>query len=69
MQVLKTGYIQKGDKITLIERPHPQWSLLNVKRVAQAKSVPLELVQQLIELVELTDQVRGDAIERMLKSK
>lgn len=66
MRVLKAGYIQKGDKITLLERPHPLWSLLNVKRVAQAKSVPLELVQELIELEELTVQVRGYATKRML---
>ncbi|KAF2481661.1 MOSC domain-containing protein [Neohortaea acidophila] len=66
MRVLQTGYIRKGDEMVLLERPHPQWSLLNVKRVVQGKSVPLELVQELMELDVLTETVRGYAAKRML---
>ncbi|KAF5538549.1 phthalate dioxygenase reductase [Fusarium mexicanum] len=44
MRVLKTGNICKGDTISLLERPYPEWSVLNVRRVLRARNVPLNLL-------------------------
>ncbi|KAF2719631.1 PK beta-barrel-protein domain-containing protein-like protein [Polychaeton citri CBS 116435] len=65
LRVLQTGYIQKGDSMVLLERPNPRWSVMNVKRVIQGKSVPLELVQELTELDVLTEIVRDLARKRL----
>lgn len=67
-RVVKTGYIEADDTITLIERPNPKWSLLNVKRVIQGKTVSLHLLSELAALKVLTDQIRGYAQERLVKT-
>lgn len=54
MRVIGSGEICKGDTMSLIERPYPQWSVLNVQRVIKAKHVPLKLLAECIEL-PLTD--------------
>nr|POE49580.1 protein yiim [Quercus suber]POF20072.1 protein yiim [Quercus suber] len=64
-RVLRVGYIQAGDEIVLLERLHPQWSIMNVKRVIQGKSVPLPLVQELADLEVLTDMIRAYAQDRL----
>ncbi|WPG97241.1 protein yiim [Acrodontium crateriforme] len=64
-RVLKTGYIQAGDAMVLLERPHPKWSALNVKRVLQGKSVPLSLIQELTELEGLTALYQDWALRRL----
>jgi MOSC domain-containing protein YiiM len=45
-RVLKPGWIEKGDKIWLVARPTPMWSLKNVKRVIQSKTVPMPLMAE-----------------------
>nr|POE69000.1 protein yiim [Quercus suber] len=64
-RVLSVGYIQAGDEIALLQRPHPQWSVMNVKRVIQGKSVPMPLIQELAYLEPLTDTIRGYAQDRL----
>lgn len=64
-RVLRTGYIQEGDSIVLVHRPNPRWSLLNIKRVIQGKTVALPLVQELTELDVLTEMVREYAVKRL----
>lgn len=64
-RVLRTGYIQTGDSISLVERPHPLWSVMNVQRVIQAPSVPLRLLEECSELEVLTDKFRGLAARRL----
>ncbi|KAK0388789.1 hypothetical protein NLU13_5032 [Sarocladium strictum] len=50
MRVLKTGHIAKGDKMTLLKRPYPEWSILNVQRVIRGKHVPLHLLSKCAQL-------------------
>lgn len=50
MRVLKTGYICKGDKISLLKRPHPEWTVLNVQRVTRGKNVDLNLLSKCVQL-------------------
>ena len=64
-RVLRTGRIWLGDDIVLLNRPNPQWSLVNVRRVLQAKSVPIPLVIELTELEVVTDLVRDFAHQRL----
>lgn len=67
-RVIKTGYIEAGDSVELLERPNPKWSLLNVKRVIQGKHVSLTLLSELADLKVLTEIIRGYAQERLLRT-
>ena len=50
MRVLKNGQICKGDQMVLLERPYPEWSVLNVQRVTRGKNVALDLLSKCIQL-------------------
>lgn len=67
MRVLQTGKICKGDLMTLVERPYPKLSVLNVQRVIRAKSVPLQLLAECIQL-PMTDLWLDIAKDRMRNS-
>ncbi|KAF6839482.1 vanillate o-demethylase [Colletotrichum plurivorum] len=64
-RVRTAGYICAGDEMVLIERPNPRWSVLNVKRVIQGKSVALPLVAELCNLSVVTSMVRDFARNRL----
>lgn len=64
-RVLQTGLVCQGDSITLVERPHPRWSVMNVQRVIQAKSVPLHLLNECANLEILTAKFRNRAQRRL----
>ncbi|KAM3423479.1 hypothetical protein BST61_g907 [Cercospora zeina] len=67
-RVLQTGYVKKGDKISLLERPHPKWSVSHVQRVIKGKAVPLSLIEECSELEVLTDKFRETALHRLQTS-
>lgn len=67
MRVLKTGQICKGDEISLVERPFPKWSVLNVQRVTRGKHVPLQLLAECTRL-PMTDMWLDIAKERLKNS-
>ncbi|GIZ37174.1 hypothetical protein CKM354_000063200 [Cercospora kikuchii] len=67
-RVLETGYVKKGDTISLLERPHPKWSIMNVQRAIKGKAVPLSLVEECSQLEVLTDKFRGMALHRIQTS-
>jgi MOSC domain-containing protein YiiM/ferredoxin-NADP reductase len=50
LRVLKTGKICKGDKMVLIKRPYPEWSVLNVQRATRGKHVAPNLLSECIQL-------------------
>ncbi|SCV27360.1 related to phthalate 4,5-dioxygenase oxygenase reductase subunit [Fusarium fujikuroi] len=64
MRVLKTGDICKGDTISLLERPYPKWSVLNVQRVVRARNVSLNLLAECTQL-PMTDLFLDIAKERL----
>lgn len=64
MRVLKTGNICKGDPISLLERPYPKWSVLNVQRVIRARNVSLNLLAVCTQL-PITDLFLDIAKERL----
>ncbi|CAK1361371.1 hypothetical protein CB0940_03244 [Cercospora beticola] len=67
-RVLQTGYVKKGDTISLLERPHPKWSVMNVQRAIKGKAVPLSLVEECSELEVLTSKFRDMALHRLRSS-
>jgi MOSC domain-containing protein YiiM/ferredoxin-NADP reductase len=67
MRVLETGEICKGDVISLIERPYPRWSVLNVQRVLRGKHVPLQFLAECSRL-PMTDTWLNIAREKLKSS-
>ncbi|KAL2841839.1 pyruvate kinase-like protein [Aspergillus pseudodeflectus] len=65
MRVLRTGTVCKGDRMSLLKRPFPQWSVLNVQRVIRARHVPLALLSECAQLLPLTDLFLGLAKARL----
>lgn len=64
MRVLQTGMVCKGDSISLVKRPFPQWSVLNVQRVIRGRHVPLHLLAECTQL-PMTDLFLGLARDRL----
>ncbi|KAF4336586.1 phthalate 4 5-dioxygenase oxygenase reductase subunit [Fusarium beomiforme] len=64
MRVLKAGNICKGDTISLVKRPYPEWSVLNVQRVIRARNVSLHLLAECTRL-PMTDLFLDIAKERL----
>ncbi|MBO9449863.1 MOSC domain-containing protein [Tropicibacter sp. R16_0] len=52
-RVLETGTAEAGDRITLIERRNPDWSVLHVTRARLTRRVSPEEAQALAELTDL----------------
>ncbi|BCS02197.1 uncharacterized protein AKAW2_60461A [Aspergillus luchuensis] len=67
MRVLRTGHVCKGDSITLIRRPFPRWSVLNVQRVIRGKQVPLHLLAECTQL-PMTDLFLGLTKDRLTQA-
>ncbi|KAL8336546.1 hypothetical protein RB601_000390 [Gaeumannomyces tritici] len=66
-RVKQTGYVCKGDAITLVDRPHPRWSVLNVQRVIKARNAPFDLLAECTGL-PLTAAFVGLATNRLRES-
>ncbi|KAF5014561.1 hypothetical protein F66182_14407, partial [Fusarium sp. NRRL 66182] len=67
MRVLQSGMVCKGDKISLLKRPHPEWSILNVQRVIRGKTVPLRLLSECTQL-PMTELWINIANEKLIRN-
>jgi MOSC domain-containing protein YiiM len=52
-RVLETGAVEAGARISLIERPHPQWSVLRVTRARLTRRASREEAEALADLADL----------------
>lgn len=68
LRVRRTGHVCAGDEMTLVARPYPRWSCLNVKRVLQGRQVALPLLRELTTVEPLTDMVKDYAHARLAKA-
>lgn len=70
MRVLRTGTICEGDSMSLVKRPFPQWSVLNIQRVIKARHVPLHLLAECTQLpmTDLFLDLAKDRLRRTLKT-
>jgi MOSC domain-containing protein YiiM/ferredoxin-NADP reductase len=66
-RVLKEGYIQGGDSISLIERKYPRWTIKEVQRVLYLERKNWEAIQELSELKELGEEIRTIFSNRLRK--
>lgn len=65
MRVLKSGYLKPGDKMTLIERRFPKWSIMNVQRVLHGREVERSLLEELSNMDVLSPYFHNLALKRL----
>ena len=65
-RVLETGFVEAGDRITLLERPEPSWTVKMVTQARLTKRVSKEDAERLAELAVLAEGWR-EAFAKMAK--
>lgn len=68
-RVVLSGLIQVGDEITLLERPHPDWSLLRLLSVFYQHPLNFPELEAIAALPELADSWRAVAQKRLTSSR
>ncbi|KAL5866409.1 hypothetical protein ACKVWC_011436 [Pyricularia oryzae] len=70
MRVLQTGYIGKGDRMVLVKRPFPKWSILSFQRVLRARKVPMDLLAEAVQLptTDLFLHIAGERLRQTPKT-
>jgi hypothetical protein len=57
-RVLKDGWIESGDEISLVERKFPRWTIANVQNYLYKDGKDEEAIQELAYLPELGEEIR-----------
>lgn len=66
-RVLREGFISAGDEIVLLERPHPEWSLIRVQWFLYRERKNMEVMKELSNLPELGQETRDVFVNRLQK--
>jgi MOSC domain-containing protein YiiM len=60
LRVLSEGYLQRGMTVKLLERPHPEWTIIRANDVMRHKKERPEEVAALLKLPELAEAWKKD---------
>ncbi|KAF2259511.1 3-chlorobenzoate-3,4-dioxygenase reductase subunit [Lojkania enalia] len=63
-RVLKTGSISPGDMITLVERPHPEWTIARAQYYLYIEKDNKEAMEEMVKLPEL-----GKSIKKLVRKR
>jgi MOSC domain-containing protein YiiM/ferredoxin-NADP reductase len=66
-RVLKEGYIQASDSISLIKRKYPRWTIKEMQKVLYVDRKSWEAIRELSELDELGEEIRTIFSNRLKK--
>jgi len=67
-RVLREGYLQAGDAITLVERKHPEWTIQRIQKYLHHEKDNLEANRALSEIPELGAECRDAFKARVQKA-
>ncbi|MFO1152936.1 MAG: MOSC domain-containing protein [Rhodospirillales bacterium] len=67
-RVLATGSLAAGDRLELIDRPNPDWSIARFNRVVAAKATTIEDYAQIARLAGLSAGWRDTARHRLARA-
>ncbi|SFS46589.1 MOSC domain-containing protein [Marininema halotolerans] len=65
LRVLKEGFVEEGQPLLLLDRPHEDWSIEGVNRLIHDKSSPLEEVASLLACDSLAASIKRMLTKRM----
>ncbi|MBP1914268.1 MOSC domain-containing protein YiiM [Lederbergia galactosidilyticus] len=66
-RVLQEGTVQEGDKLILLERPHPEWTIAQCNYVMHVDKQNMELAQELANIELLATNWRKTLADRVDK--
>ncbi|KAE8442897.1 hypothetical protein EG329_002569 [Mollisiaceae sp. DMI_Dod_QoI] len=66
-RVLKEGWIEAGDEMVLLERPHPKWTLVKVQWFLYRDRKNTEAMKELASLPEMGQETREIFLGRLTK--
>lgn len=64
-RILKEGFVQAGLELSLLERPYPQWSIVNCNEVMHVKKNDLKLAGELASCVFLAENWKQTLEKRL----
>lgn len=64
LRVLAEGHVATGQEVTLVERPHPEWSIAEVNRVLHSRPTDFAAMQRLSECPLLAPGLRESLAAR-----
>ena len=67
-RVIRGGVIQQGDRIVLLERSHPKWTIANVQKYLYRDMRNIEAMQELVEVESLGKETRMIFSNRLKKN-
>ena len=67
-RVIRGGVIQQGDRIVLLERSHPKWTIANVQKYLYRDTRNIEAMQELVEVEPLGKDTRMIFSNRLKKN-
>jgi len=67
LRVLKEGYIQAGDKMVLVARPNPEWTIRQIQRCLYRDMMNEDVMRKLIDLDGLGEEVKALFAHRLRK--
>lgn len=63
-RVLRTGTIHPGDMVTLVERPHPEWTVARIMHYLYNEKDNVERMKEIVQLAEL-----GESIKKLFRAR
>ena len=66
-RVIKTGAIAAGDMISLLERPHPEWTLARIMYYLYLETNNVEMMKQIVQIPQLGWEVKDKFKARLEK--
>jgi MOSC domain-containing protein YiiM/ferredoxin-NADP reductase len=64
-RIIKTGTVEAGDMISLLERPHPEWTVARVMYYLFIETNNVEMMKQIVQLPQLGWDVKGKFQKRL----
>ncbi|KAI4954580.1 hypothetical protein J4E86_005890 [Alternaria arbusti] len=64
-RIIKTGTITAGDMISLLERPHPEWTIARVMYYLFIETNNVEMMKQIVQLPQLGWDIKGKFQKRL----
>ena len=62
LRVIQSGTIEAGQEVTLLSRPHPEWTIARANQVYYTKGGPTDLRRELAMLPELAEAWREELV-------
>lgn len=68
-RVLREGWVQAGDEIRIVERPHPEWTIERIQEYLHRNTADLEMNEKLAAIDEFGKEAHDAFVNSVVKIK